>query len=106
MLNKFSTKLSLKLFSQRKPLELVIFDKLFNKFLINIKNAKEYILKYHEDGFVKIKPEINEEIKIINDNLELEQDQSIPPYKFKINKDIHDAIHNIIYVKMKDHFMI
>tara|TARA_Y100000590_G_scaffold394613_1_gene473896 strand:- start:57 stop:917 length:861 start_codon:yes stop_codon:yes gene_type:complete len=104
MLNKLSTKLSLKIFGQRKPLELVIFDKMFSKFIINVKHAKDYIIKFHEDGFVKIKPDISREIEIINQNLELEANQTNPPFTYKINEEINNAIEKILYVKMKNYF--
>ena len=104
MLNKLSTNLSLKFFKQRKPLELVIFDKLYNKFFINTNNINEYIMKYHQDGFVKINPNISDEIETINKNLELEKNQNYPPYSFKINKIIEETINKMIKVKMKNYF--
>ena len=101
MLNSISVKLSLKLFKLRKPLELVLFDKLFYKFVANLKNASNTVLGFHKNGFVKINPNISEEIDIINNNLEMDKDQKGPLYKFKINEKADNAIKKIINVKIK-----
>ena len=102
MFNNISIKLSLKFFNLRKPLELVLFDKLFNKFVTNLKNIGSEISKFHENGYVKINPDIEKEIEIINDNLKLDESIKEPPYKFIINKQIDAAIKKIIYVKIKN----
>ena len=101
MLNSISVKLSLKLFKLRKPLELVLFDKLFYKFVTNLKNASNTVLEFHKNGFAKINPNISEEVDIINNNLEMDTDQKEPPYKFKINEKVDDAVKKIINVKIK-----
>ena len=101
MLNSLSVKISLKLFKLRKPLELVLFDKLFYKFIANLKNASKTVLGFHKNGFVKIYPDIGDEINIINNNLEVDKGQNEPPYKFKINEKVDNAIKDIINVKIK-----
>ncbi len=100
-MNKLSTFLSLKIFKIRKPIELVLFDKLFYKFITNLKNASNTILEFHKNGFVKINPNISEEVDIINNNLEMDNSQKEPPYKFRINKKVDEAIKKIINIKIK-----
>ncbi len=102
MLNNISIKLSLKFFKLRKPLELVLFDKLFLKFVSNLKDASNKIHEFHKNGYVKIKPDIKEEVEIINENLKLDPSEKEPSNKFIINEQINLSIKKIIYEKMKN----
>lgn len=102
MFNKLSTSIGLKFFQTRKPLELIMFDFLYKKFFLKKKN-NDFIFNYDQFGFVKIKPDISEEIDIINNNLKINDQVKKPPFDFIINHEIDKAIKDIINLRLKNY---
>jgi hypothetical protein len=101
LFNKISVKLSLKLFQIRKPLQLVIFDKLFSKFILNLNNLNDSIAKFHENGFVKINLNIKNEIKSIVKNLKINDEEKNPLLYFHITDEVKNKMNIIINEKLK-----
>ena len=102
LFNKVSVQLSLKLFKIRKPLQLVIFDKLFSKFILNFNNLNDSISKFHEDGFVKINISIKKEIRNILKNLIINQEQKNPLLYYQITDEVKTEMDIIINEKLKE----
>ncbi len=103
-LNKLSKKISLKLFNRRKPLEMVLFDKLFSKFILNTKNTKNFIEEFHDKGYAKLELDVKREVDIISKNFSTSDFISGNKYHKLIepNNNTIEAIKNILNNKLND----
>ena len=102
-LNNLSKKISLKFMNLRKPLEMVIFDKLFSKFILNTKNTKNFIEEFHDKGYAKLDLDIRNEIEVISNNLSNSKFHDVNKTRnFELNDQIIEAINNILNNKLKN----
>ena len=99
---KILRKITITIFNKRKPLNLILFDILFNFFFAKSKNRQDFIKNFKNDGFVKLDVDIKDEIKQINQNLKLKNIEENPPYEFSPNNEIREAVDKIINVKLKN----
>ena len=99
---KILRKITITIFNKRKPLNLILFDILFNFFVAKSKNRQDFIKNFKNDGFVKLDVDIKDEIKQINQNLKLKNIEENPPYEFSPNNEIREAVDKIINVKLKN----
>lgn len=75
ILNYLETKLSLIFFSQRIPLKYILFNFIYKKLILDISSSDEEILKFHKSGFVKLKVNLQTEIKQFKDKLTLNKNE-------------------------------
>lgn len=98
-----SRKISLKFFNIRKPLEMVVFDKLFKMFILKDKNTETFISEFNQNGFAKINIDIKNEVNIISDNLpEPKFNDNDKTCNFELNDKVINAVNNILNNKLSD----
>tara|TARA_Y100000741_G_scaffold287578_1_gene227571 strand:- start:688 stop:1563 length:876 start_codon:yes stop_codon:yes gene_type:complete len=101
--SNLSKKLSLKFFNIRKPLEMVIFDKLFHKFILKNKNTKTFISEFNENGYAKLDVDIKDEINVISENLSEPKFNDIDKTcHFELNNKVIDTLNNILNNKLNN----
>jgi hypothetical protein len=86
------------LFSNANTLTYNIFNYIYNKNIINLKDADEDIYFFHENGFFKPNINFKKEIKLLKchldeNNISEKNDFS---YKFNLNLDARNIIRNIL----------
>ena len=95
--------LEVKFFKRRKPIKFIIFDILFSFLILNKKQLPEFAAEYDSKGFVKIHPDIENDLKKLKNRLVLENSYSDkPPFNFKIDDDIKNIIKQILKILDKD----
>lgn len=116
MFNKIKRTIAIKIFKKRKALKYILFDKLYSTFILNKKNSPQFVTDYDKDGFVKISPEIDEELKILKSKLVISRNKDQiksmhgeeklndkPPFYFEINESVRNSIDEILNKLEKDY---
>ena len=95
IINQIKFFIGVKLFKKRKPIKFIIFDILFSFLILNKKQLPKFAAEYDSKGFVKIYPNIENEIKKLKTRLVLENPNlDKPPFNFKIDDDIKINLFN------------
>ena len=106
IINQIKFFIGVKLFKKRKPFKFIIFDILFSFLILNKKQLPKFAAEYDSKGFVKIYPNIENEIKKLKTRLVLENPNLDKPYfNFKINDDIKNTIQQILKILDKDYLL-
>ena len=87
--NKISTLFSLTVFNQRIPFSYVVFNFLYNKYLISKKIEDKEILNFHESGFVKLNINLSNEIDAYKDKFFF-KDEEIKKRPERVNFHLSD----------------
>ena len=109
MLKNLKRTIAIKAFKKRKALKYILFDKLYSIFILNRKNIPEFVNNYDKEGFVKISPKIDKELKNLKSNLVISNDKNKiklmhgeeklnnkPPFYFDINDNVKNSIDEIL----------
>ena len=109
MLKNLKKTIAIKAFKKRKALKYILFDKLYSIFILNRKNIPEFVNNYDKEGFVKISPKIDKELKNLKSNLVISNDKNKiklmhgeeklnnkPPFYFDINDNVKNSIDEIL----------
>ena len=104
--NKFKQKIGILLFNKRKALKYIFFDKLYSILILNKKKTPKYINDYDLEGFVKIFPDIKNDINQLISKIKIEDNfKKIPPYYFKIDNEIKKILSRIIK-QIEDEYLV
>ena len=99
--------IAIKIFKRRKSLGMIIFDKLYNIFILNKKNNPNFISEFDRNGYAKVNVNVKNELDIIisklnNTNLNNQDGDKEKKIEFSIDENIKNSVDKILSSSLKN----